>query len=153
MSEENPVHFVHEPDPANPGWAKWYLSDQTSFNGHAIGQMLVRRDGGNAVRLRLQTEHRHANLNGAVHGGVILSMIDMSLFAAGRLVLGDHLARSVTLDTSCQFIGSGQIGHELEAVTEVLRETGRLVFLRGLMMQNDCLVASFTGTVRKPSRK
>jgi acyl-coenzyme A thioesterase PaaI-like protein len=38
-------------------------------------------------------------------------------------------------------------------VCEVLRETGRLVFLRGLVVQEDETVASFTGTVRKPSRK
>jgi hypothetical protein len=35
----------------------------------------------------------------------------------------------------------------------VLRETGRLIFLRGLVVQDEDLVASFTGTVRKaPTR-
>jgi hypothetical protein len=36
-------------------------------------------------------------------------------------------------------------------VVELLRETGRLAFLRGLIVQDDDIVASFEGTVRKAS--
>ncbi|MBC2666355.1 PaaI family thioesterase [Novosphingobium flavum] len=129
------------------------MSDPSCFNGLAIGHLIVRAEGERAVRLRLHTQRRHANLSGTVHGGVVLSMVDLSLFASAQLVIGKHLAGSVTLDTSCQFLGSGRIGAPLDAVTEVLRETGRMVFLRGLMMQEDHLVASFTGTIRKPSAR
>jgi hypothetical protein len=38
-------------------------------------------------------------------------------------------------------------------VVEVLRETGRLVFLRGLVVQDEDMVASFTATIRKPSQR
>jgi acyl-coenzyme A thioesterase PaaI-like protein len=70
-----------------------------------------------------------------------------------RLLLNGDAAGSVTLDLATQFIGAGRIGQPLDLVCEVLRETGRLVFLRGLVVQEDETVASFTGTVRKPSRK
>jgi hypothetical protein len=37
-------------------------------------------------------------------------------------------------------------------VGEVLKETGRLIFVRGTIEQAHGLVASFMGTLRKPSR-
>ena len=46
---------------------------------------------------------------------------------------------------------------DIDAVVEVLRETGRLGFLRGLVVQaptdaSETLVASFSATIRKPSK-
>jgi uncharacterized protein (TIGR00369 family) len=152
-SNGSPVDFIHEPDPANPGWWTWDLTDPRRFNGHALGNLLVRPEGERSARLRLTPELRHANLLDSIHGGVILSLIDLSLFAAAQLVIGKHLVGAVTLDTACQFVGSGQFDKPLDAVAEVLRETGRLVFLRGLVVQEDHLVASFTGTIRKGARR
>ena len=41
----------------------------------------------------------------------------------------------------------------MEARVELLRETGRLLFLRGLVVQGDDaeVMAEFSGTIRKPS--
>jgi hypothetical protein len=36
-------------------------------------------------------------------------------------------------------------------MVELLRETKRLAFMRGTMVQGDRLVAAFSGTARKPS--
>jgi acyl-coenzyme A thioesterase PaaI-like protein len=55
----------------------------------------------------------------------------------------------VTLDLSVQFIGAGALDAPIEAEVELLRETGRLIFLRGLIVQAEQRVASFSGTVRK----
>jgi acyl-coenzyme A thioesterase PaaI-like protein len=70
-----------------------------------------------------------------------------------RHALDGDAAGSVTLDLSTQFIGAGQVGEPLDAVVEALRETRRLLFLRGTVMQGDHLVAAFNGTVRKPSAR
>jgi hypothetical protein len=40
----------------------------------------------------------------------------------------------------------------LDSVVEVLRETGRMVFMRGQVEQGEHLVASFSGLVRKAPR-
>jgi hypothetical protein len=58
-----------------------------------------------------------------------------------------------TLDMSIQFITGGAIGVPTEAHVELLRETGRLLFLRGVVVQDEVMVASFLGTIRKPSVK
>ena len=56
---------------------------------------------------------------------------------------------AVTLDLSVQFIGAGKSGVVLEAEVELLRETRRLLFLRGLVVQGADKIAAFSGTIRK----
>ncbi len=149
--------FIRVPATDHPGWDSWDLADPTRFNPQVMGRMLVREEalpgGTRATRLRMFTETRHSNLLDAVHGGVTLALIDISLFSAIRLLLDGDAAGSVTLDLSTQFIGAGRVGQPLDAVCEVLRETRRLVFLRGTVEQDGHLVAAYSGTVRKPSSR
>ena len=145
--------FIVEPDPDNPGWDTWEVADRRIFNAVAIGKLIVRREGERSVRLRMFPEQMHSNLHDNVHGGVTLALIDIALFAASWLVVEADAAGSVTLDLTSQFIGAGRIGEPLDAVTEVMKETRRLVFLRGVVEQDGDLVASFTGVVRKPSAR
>ena len=53
-------------------------------------------------------------------------------------------------------VGAGRVGEPLDAVVELVRETGRLIFLRGLVVQGEGdshIVLSFAGTIRKASSK
>jgi len=143
--------FVHEPDPENPGWYRWDLTDQTRFNSQVMGNLLVRTDSEDTARLRMIPERLHSNLLDGVHGGVTLSLIDIALFATAQTVLGVPGSGAVTLDVECKFIGAATIGKPLDAITQVLRETGRLAFMRGLVEQDDTLIASYSGTICKPS--
>ncbi len=156
MTADNSA-FIYGPAADHPGWHTWDMADPDRFNSHTMGHLLVRREdlpgGGPAVRLRMFPERRHSNLLEAVHGAITLGLIDISLFACMRHVLDGDAAGSVTLDLSTQFIGAGKIGQPLDAVAEVLRETRRLLFLRGTVVQDDHLVAAFNGTVRKPSAR
>jgi len=145
--------FICEPDLENPGWLRWRLADETRFNEAVLGRMLVRAEGDNHCRARIIPQHIHTNNSGNVHGAITLALIDVSLFAAMFVLRGVEAAGSVTLGIESQFIGAGNPDKPLDAVVEVLRETGRLGFLRGLVEQDDSLVASFSGTVRKPSRR
>jgi uncharacterized protein (TIGR00369 family) len=137
----------HEPDPAYPGWWTWDIAAEDRFNT-VIGKLLVRAEGPGKARCRMFPQARHANLGDVVHGGALMTFIDMALFAGGTLAGGD-VAFAVTLDCSTQFLAPAQIGIPLEAEVELLRETGRLAFLRGRLLQEDELVAAFSGTLRK----
>jgi uncharacterized protein (TIGR00369 family) len=145
VSDEPAFQFGEDPD--NPGWHSWRLRDETRYNGF-LGPLLVRRDGAMA-RVRMTPEHKHSNLSGAVHGGTTLGFIDTALFAASRMFGLIEAGTAVTLDLSVQFIGAGQVDRILEAEVELLRETRRLLFLRGLVTQDDEKVAAFSGTIRK----
>ncbi len=137
----------HAPDSANPGWSTWDLHEPTRFNA-ALGKMIVQPAGPNRGRCRIFPEHAQANLGNAVHGGAILAFMDIALFAGGHMA-GMSDSDAVTLDLQANFIGAGVLGLPMDAEVELLRETGRLVFLRGLVTQGETLVASFTGTLRK----
>lgn len=146
--------FIYEPDPENPGWHRWELADDSRFNAQTMGRMLVRPEGERCCRVRMFPERKHSNLLDMVHGAVTLALVDIALFAAMRTLLNGNAGGSVTLELSSQFIGAGALGRPLDAVVEVMRETKRLVFMRGTVVQDDDdshLVATFSGIVRKPT--
>ncbi len=140
--------FSYEDDPELPGWKLWQFRDTTRYN--AFIEPLHVRVEGDIARVRMLPRHEHSNMRGHVHGGALLGFMDVALFAASRGfgVLG--AGGAVTLDLSAQFIGGGMIDVAMEARIELLRETGRMLFLRGLVVQHDVpTIASFTGTLRK----
>lgn len=145
-------NFIYEPHPEHPGWHSWRLRDDTLFNAQVMGEMLVRTESGKC-RLRMFPARKHQNLLGMIHGAVTLGLIDISMFAALRTLSSGDAGGSVTLELSTQFIGAGQPDRPLDAVVEILRETRRLLFVRGEVIQGDNLVAGFTGIVRKASEK
>ena len=145
--------FEHGPDPENPGWRHWNLKDQTLFNGAVMGRMITRVDDDGRARLRMFPERKHENLQGIIHGAVTLSLIDISLFTTMHTIGGGNAGPSVTLELSTQFVGAGQVDQPLDAVTEIVRETGSMVFVRGMVEQGEQVVASFSGIVRKMHRR
>jgi acyl-coenzyme A thioesterase PaaI-like protein len=146
--------FIHKPDPNHPGWHTWDLVDRDRFNPVVMGKMLVRRDGERSARVRMvETLTMHANLHGNIHGAVTLGLIDIAMFATVYGVIGEDVAGSVTLDLTTQFVGSGRIGQPLDVISEVMKETGRLIFIRGTAVQGENLIATYMGTLRKPTRR
>ena len=121
------------------------------FN-RVIGRLLVRQGEPGRGLCRMFPEQHHTNLGGVLHGGAILTFIDMALFAGGRMA-GVDVTNAVTLDLSTRFLSPGRTGIPLDAEVELLRETGRLAFFDGRVTQDGELVASFTGALRKASRK
>lgn len=144
--------FRSEPDPENPGWHTWQLNDPTRFNSWMFPKLLVRAEPDGKARLRMFPEHRHTNLGNNIHGGTVMALIDIGLFACSRQLGIIEAGTAVTLDLSVQFIGAGKPGLPCDAVTELLKETRRLVFLRGVVEQGEGnLIAAFSGTIRKPT--
>ena len=151
MDGDSPV-FEYREHPDYPGWSTWRLRDDTRFNSVVLGEMLVRVEDGRC-RLRMFPQRKHTNLQDMIHGAVTLSLIDVSLFAAMRTLTGGDAGPAVTLELSTQFIGAGRADRPLDAVVEVLRETGRMLFLRGEVVQEEHLVAAFSGLIRKAPRR
>ncbi|MFW2853067.1 PaaI family thioesterase [Sphingomonas sp. TX0543] len=151
---EPKTEFLYEEHPDHPGWMRWGFRDSTRYNAF-LGEMIVRVEDGLA-RVRMTPERQHSNLADVVHGGALLGFIDVSLFAAARSFGLVAAGTAVTLDLNTHFIGAGRIGEPLEARVELLRETRRLLFLRGLVVQGGAgeeIAAEFSGTIRKPSAR
>lgn len=145
MSDDAAFDFGEDAD--HPGWHSWRLKDDTRYNAF-LGKLIVRREG-EMARVRMFPERRHSNLQDVMHGGATLGLIDVALFAASRMFGLITAGYAVTLDLSTQFIGAGRLDLAIDAEVELLRETRRLLFLRGLIVQGDTKVAAFAGTIRK----
>lgn len=141
--------FEHGPDPENPGWRHWNLKDETLFNGAVMGRLITRVDDDGKSRLRMFPERKHENLQGIIHGAVTLALIDISMFVTMHTIGTGNAGPSLTLELSTQFVGGGDPNRPLDAVNEIVRETGKLVFIRGQVIQGEGVVASHSGIVRK----
>ena len=86
---------------------------------------------------------------GSTGEAVTLSLIDISLFTTMHTIGTGNAGPSVTIELSTQFVGGGDPKRPLDAVCEIVRETGSLVFVRGEVVQESDAVASFSGIVRK----
>ncbi|OYY69527.1 PaaI family thioesterase [Sphingomonas sp. 28-63-12] len=155
MTETSTPPFRYTDAPGHPGWMRWELADSTRFNS-LFGPFLIKVED-RIARVRMTPGHLHSNLSNAVHGGALLGFVDMALFAASRGFGLIEAGTAVTLDLSTQFIGRAVVDVPVEAQVELLRETGRLLFLRGLVVQGEGdsaeTILAFAGTIRKPSQK
>jgi uncharacterized protein (TIGR00369 family) len=137
----------HQPDPDHPGWSTWDVTGPERFNA-SIGKLIVRRGDDGIGWCRMFPGQAHSNLGNKVHGGALMTFVDMALYAAGAMA-GADVAMAVTLDCSVQFLSPGEIGTPLDAELELLSETRRLIFVRGRVLQEDRLVVTFSATLRK----
>lgn len=147
----------HPIDPAKAGgeegWYSWNLVDRTRYNTAVLGDLHVRREA-ERCRLRMFPERRHTNLGDNIHGAATLGLIDIALFATMHMVGSGEAGPSVTVELSTQFVGAGDPARPLDALTEIVEETGRLLFVRGQCVQADeaggeRIIASYSGIVRK----
>ena len=142
----------YRPVPGEEGWFTWNLKDATRYNGVVLGPLKVRheRDGERPrTRLRMIPEHKHTNIQDMVHGAVTLGLIDIALFAGAQTLGEGHDGPMVTVELSTQFVGAGSPARPLDAVSELVRETGKLAFVRGEVVQDDGVVADYSGILRK----
>jgi len=91
------------------------------------------------------------NMGGSIHGGAIMSFIDMSMFAGG-LCAGMDRGHYVTLDLTTHFLARGQAGSPLDAHVELVKMTRGHAFLQGVVKQNGENCYSFSGTLKKVSQ-
>lgn len=159
MADPEPEFFTSEPDLDHPGWYHWKLKDPDCYNSF-LGPMIMRRGGDGIAdtiaRIRMLPERQHRNLGDVVHGGTMMGFIDCALFAAMRVLEIGPSGFAVTLELQTHFIGAARLHEPLEAQVEIARETGRFLFLRGLVVQGDDHenMASYTAIVKKaPPRK
>ncbi len=110
-------------------------------------KILTESLGQGEARLSLPIETHLTNSFGTVHGGVILSLLDVALCTAAR-TLHPESTGVVTIDLSTSFIGAGS-GAKLLAEARVMKDTRSVSFVEGEAKNEDgSLVAKAIGTVR-----
>jgi uncharacterized protein (TIGR00369 family) len=135
-------------DPDHEGWYSWGDFPRGSFASRT-GRLLFRPDGDGRGLVRMFTDESHQNMGGSIHGGAVMSFIDMALFAGGRCA-GMNEGHYVTLDLHTRFLHRGTVGKPLDAEVRLVRQTqGGLVFLAGTCTQDGNACYDFSGTLKK----
>ena len=110
-------------------------------------KILTETLGEGSARLSLPIELHLTNSIGTVHGGVIMSLLDVALCTAARTLHPDSLG-VITIDMSTSFIGGGS-GARLLAEARVLKNGRSMIFVEGEAKNEDgSLVAKAIATVR-----
>ena len=139
------------PDPDHEGWFSWGDFPRGSFAAQT-GRLLFKPDGEGRAKTRMHPDASHQNMGGSIHGGAVMSFIDMSLFAGGRCA-GMHEGHYVTLDCHTRFVARGRVGVPLDAHVHLLKQTkGGLVFFEGHCEQEGEICYAFTGTLKRVTR-
>jgi acyl-coenzyme A thioesterase 13 len=147
MMEDVGVPTGATADPDHPGWLSWGDFPRGSFAA-ATGRLLFKPDGPGRAITRMFPTEQHMNMGGSLHGGSVMSFIDMSMFAGG-LCAGMERGHYVTLDLTTHFLARGQPGSPLDAHVELVKQTRGHAFLQGVVKQNDQPCYSFSGTLKR----
>ena len=103
--------------------------------------------GQGTARLSLPVEREFTNSLGTVHGGVIMSLLDVAVCTAARTLHPESIG-VITIDMSVSFIGGGT-GKRLCADARVMRDGRSMSFVEGEAKNEDgSLVAKAIATVR-----
>lgn len=92
-------------------------------------------------------------MQGILHGGFVMSVIDHSLFV-GPAALG--IPRAVggqTISICTDFLRPLRPQKPFDIVIEVMRDTYRMIFLRGTVEQDGYACVSFSGKTRKVTQE
>lgn len=83
---------------------------------------------GAARRFALLVDERHVNLRGSMHGGMLMTLADLTLGAA--VWDATDTAPSVTMNMQTQFLKAVNLGDLVEVQPQITRRTRSLVFAR-----------------------
>lgn len=92
------------------------------------GPFFWREGEDGAQRFAVLAETRHCNSHGIVHGGLMMTMIDLAMVAAAK---NDRREQLVTVSLNAEFVSSAREGELIEAAAELVRRTRSLAFVRG----------------------
>ena len=110
-------------------------------------KILTETLGSGTAQLSVPVEPHLTNSLGTVHGGVIMSLLDVALCTAARTLHPESVG-VITINMSTSFIGGGK-GAKLLADARVLKDGKSMSFVEAEAKNDDgSIVAKAIGTVR-----
>ena len=92
-------------------------------------------------------ETKNCNVNGLVHGGVLMTFADFALCIAAT----DHYKEEScsTVSFSSDFVAAASAGELIECEPVITRKTGSLVFVTGALVAGEEIVMTFSAVVKR----
>jgi uncharacterized protein (TIGR00369 family) len=94
-----------------------------------------------------EAQDKNCNVNGLVHGGVLMTFADFALCIAAT----DHYQEEscATVSFNAEFIAAAESGQLVECIPRITRKTGSMVFLTGDLTVADTTVMTFSAVVKR----
>ncbi|MBM3604442.1 MAG: PaaI family thioesterase [Alphaproteobacteria bacterium] len=125
------------------------IRDETGAQ-RLIGYVLDVGQGDGCARCRLDTDERHLNRQGILHGGIAATLLDNAMGATGSLSV-DPSGRHpfTTLALTVNYLSPGRLGR-IEATGRITGGGRTTLFIEGELRHEDgALIATATGVFRK----
>ena len=98
---------------------------------------------------KLLLERRHVNPMGSAHGGLLMTVMDITLGSTAGASVGFGGVYP-TVQLSCSFLAAAMMGEELRGEAEVQRMTKTLAFVSGRLMVDDRVIMIASSVFRNP---
>ncbi|MDE1173630.1 MAG: PaaI family thioesterase [Parvibaculaceae bacterium] len=115
------------------------------FEDHA-GPFYFRKSPSGGYEAAFEAAPHHCNAHGSLHGGMLMTFADYSLFMIARDQINGF---GVTISFNSEFIGTAGAGDFIEAKGDVVRETGSMVFVRGQIVTGARVLLNYSGIIKK----
>ncbi len=112
------------------------LASAGGFNSY-VGPLyrLSDLEDGAVTRFAFAAAEHHMNGAGTIHGGMLMTFMDVSMSRTSRLISGAQSCSTVSL--TCDFVGPGKLGDIVESRVRVTRRTRTIVFLSSEIVSGD----------------
>jgi len=100
-------------------------------------------EGGKLRRFAFVIADKHMNASGTVHGGMLMSFVDMAMGQTSRAETGATGGSTVSLNSD--FVGPGRLHDVVEARVRVTRRARTMIFLSAELVAGDRLLLVATG--------
>jgi uncharacterized protein (TIGR00369 family) len=107
------------------------------------------RNLGDRTETKLLLERRHVNPMGSAHGGLLMTLMDITLGSTAGASVGFGGVYP-TVQLSCSFMAAAMMGEELRGEAEVQRMTKTLAFVNGRLTVGDRIIMTASSVFRNP---
>ena len=133
------------------GWRVLHAEDPfNGITGPFFNAVDVGLEEGEPARIGVFIRRENCNMNGACHGGMISTALDIAL--GHSVAVGCATTSNPTVTLTVDFMRAGLEGEWLESRTRLLRVTRSVAFCDGLLLGPSGIVARASGVFKLPSR-
>lgn len=129
---------------ASSGGYNRYIGPLYRLPDSGEGEDLIRR-------FAFIAEDRHMNSAGSVHGGMLMSLMDVAMSQTSRAASG--APRCATVSLTSDFVGPGKLGDTIEARIRITRLTRTMVFMAGEIVAADRKLLIANGLWKVPAQE
>jgi acyl-coenzyme A thioesterase PaaI-like protein len=131
-------------------WAGWSCYPGGDPFEDLAGTFYFKNDDDGRPVCAFRAERKHLNGGGFLHGGLVMTFADFSLFVIARdAIVGSPC---VTATFNCELVGTAFEGDLVECRGEVVKPGRSMVFVRGLITSKGEPIASFSSVLKKTKR-